>query len=264
MADQFNVLTSTRFGQVLVNRNDFYVGKSLIVYGEYSWGEVELFRQLLGPGHVVVEAGANIGAHTVPLSMLVGAAGRVHAFEPVRLTFQLLNANVALSSCTNVVAYPAMLGETDDEALAPIIDPMSPWNFGGVSMLNVEQGERVAVRTIDGLGLARCSLIKADVEDMELAVLRGAADTIDRFRPALYVENHDRENSPNLIRHIAELGYDLWWHTPPLFNPENFRGVAHDIFGNIVSVNMIGIPAERDISVTKMRKVSGEDDWPLD
>lgn len=264
MTDPFNVLTTTRFGQMLVNRNDVYVGKSLIVYGEYSWSEVELFRQLLGPGHVVVEAGANIGAHTVPLSQLVGPTGRVHAFEPVRLTYQALNANVALNSCTNVVTYAAMLGESTGESLAPSIDPTSPWNFGGVSMLNVEQGERVAVRTVDELDLARCSLIKADVEDMELAVLRGAATTIERFRPALYVENHDPGRSPELIRHITELDYELWWHTPPLYNPDNFRRVSHDIFGNIVSVNMIGIPGERDITVTKMRKVSGEDDWPLD
>ncbi len=263
MTDPFNVLTSTRFGQMLVNRNDVYVGKSLIVYGEYSWSEVELFRQLLGPGHVVVEAGANIGAHTIPLAQLVGPTGRVHAFEPVRLTFQALNANVALNSCTNVVTYAAMLGETSGESLAPSIDPTSPCNFGGVSMLGVEQGERAAVRTIDGLDLARCSLIKADVEDMELAVLRGAVNTVERFRPALYVENHDPGRSPELIRHIAGLGYELWWHTPPLFNPDNFRRVNHDIFGNIVSVNMIAIPGERDITVTQMRKVSGEDDWPL-
>ena len=38
-ADIFNVLTETRHGQMLVNRNDRYVGQSLMQYGEMCEGE---------------------------------------------------------------------------------------------------------------------------------------------------------------------------------------------------------------------------------
>ena len=131
-------------------------------------------------------------------------------------------------------------------------------------MLDLENGEAVPVRIIDELKLPRCDLIKADVEDMELHVLRGAMETIDAHRPALYVENHDRENSPRLITYIEELGYRMWWHTPPLFNPDNYRRVGHDIFGNIISVNMICIPKEREITVTRMRPVRDANDWIMD
>lgn len=91
--DQFNVLTNTRLGPMLANRNDRYVGQSILAYGEFSEGEAQMFRQLVGSGDVVIEAGANIGAHTLLLSRLVGATGLVYAYEPQRIVFQTLCGN---------------------------------------------------------------------------------------------------------------------------------------------------------------------------
>jgi hypothetical protein len=31
----------------------------------------------------------------------------------------------------------------------------------------------------------------------------------------------------------------MYWHQPPLFNPQNFRGQQQNVFGNIVSRNML-------------------------
>ena len=39
-----------RHGKLSYLLNDAYIGRSLDVYGEYSEGELELFRQLLRPG----------------------------------------------------------------------------------------------------------------------------------------------------------------------------------------------------------------------
>ena len=58
----FNDVTDTRFGKMIYNVNDVYVGRSLSVYGEFSWGEVELLQQVVRTGAVVVEVGANVGA----------------------------------------------------------------------------------------------------------------------------------------------------------------------------------------------------------
>ena len=57
-----------RHGRLSYLLHDAYIGRSLDVYGEYSEGELELFRQLLRPGDVAVDVGANIGALTVGLS----------------------------------------------------------------------------------------------------------------------------------------------------------------------------------------------------
>ena len=97
-------LREWRHGLVAYNRNDQYVGRSLQVYGEYSELEAQFLAAWLQPGDVVVEAGANIGPVTVPLARAVGPEGRVYAYEPQRLVFQLLCCNLALNELGNVVA----------------------------------------------------------------------------------------------------------------------------------------------------------------
>ena len=56
------------------------------------------------------------------------------------------------------------------------------------------------------LKLARCELLKIDVEGMELAVLQGARNTIERLRPILYVENSKEERSAALVEYLQSLG----------------------------------------------------------
>ncbi len=79
---------------------------------------------------------------------------------------------------------------------------------------------------------------------METEALRGTAATIQRFRPILYVENDRKERSVELIGLIQSYDYRLYWHFPPLYSPDNFRGDAENIFGSTISVNMLCIPAE--------------------
>ncbi len=54
-----------RHGVMLYNINDMYVGRSLDLYGEFSEGEAAMLGQILRPGMVVCDIGANIGCHTV-------------------------------------------------------------------------------------------------------------------------------------------------------------------------------------------------------
>ena len=106
----FNLLVAARHGHLLVNRHDIYIGRSIRELGEFSEGEVDLFRQVLRPGALVVEAGANIGSHTVPMAKMIGPTGHLWAFEPQRVIHQTLCANLALNSLTNVTALWAAVG----------------------------------------------------------------------------------------------------------------------------------------------------------
>ena len=54
---------------------------------------------------------------------------------------------------------------------------------------------------------------------------------------------------------IAALEYRLYWHTPRLFSPANFRGEAQDIFGDIRSLNMLCVPRERAGTVDGLTEI---------
>lgn len=241
-------LTPCRHGTMLYLKQDYYVGGSLARYGEFSEGEFELFKQLLRPGDVVVEAGSNIGAHTVGLSRLVGPTGAVHAFEPQRIIFQMLCANIALNGLGNVHATQAGLSTAAGSMRVPPLDYTQLGNYGGIS-LNADVGETVPLTTLDSLQLERLRLLKIDVEGMESEVLGGAVDTIARLRPILYVENDREAKSPALIQRILDMKYRLWWHLPRLYNPKNFFSVAENSFGPVISINMVCVPAERPVQI---------------
>jgi FkbM family methyltransferase len=239
---QFNRLKQCRHGMMLYNVHDIYIGRSLDQYGEFSEGEADLFRRLVKPGQLVVEVGANIGAHTLLLAQLVGRGGKVLAFEPQRILYQTLCANLALNSITNVHCLQAAVGGASGQIVVPVLDYSQDCNFGGLELGRHQDGEKVPVLTIDGLHLPKCDFLKIDVEGMEQEVLEGAVQSIALNAPVLYVENDRKEKSEALIRFIDGLGYDMFWHTPPLYNPCNYSGNPANIFGQIVSLNMLGLP----------------------
>ena len=218
-----NLCHDFRYGKIMYNQLDEFVGRSLRLYGEFSQGEASLFEQIVKPGHVVVEAGANIGAHTVHLAQLAGDKGQVWAFEPQRLVFQLLAGNVALNSLTNVRCLQKCLGDGGEKSLlVPVLDVNAVNNWGGLELGACNEGEPVEVVTVDSLDLPRCDFFKIDVEGMELKVLRGAERTVRKHRPVIYVEADRPDKNPALFAYLRSLDYRLYWHCPPLYNPDNY------------------------------------------
>jgi len=236
-------LKHCRHGVMLYNIRDQYVGGSLDRYGEFSELEAQLFSGLIKPGMLVVEVGANIGAHTVHLAKLVGENGGVVALEPQRVIFQMLCANLALNGVENTDAKCLAVGAAPGEIVVPRVDYRSGGNFGGIS-LGADDGDVVEMIALDNLMLPACHMIKIDVEGMEKPVLDGARETIARFRPFLYVEDDRPDKHAELIATLFDLGYRAWWHLPWLFNPENLAGDSENIFPNITSFNLICLPRE--------------------
>ena len=251
-----------RHGIMLYNVYDQYMGRSYDTYGEDQEQELRLLSRFIRPGQVVLDVGANIGTHTIFFSKLTGPTGRVIAFEPQRIIFQNLCANLALNALTNVHALWCGAGANEGRLFVPPIDYQAPNNFGGLSLKQSAQGEPVPRIAIDGLNLPACHFIKIDVEGMENEVLAGAAKTIAAFQPILFLENNRKEESPELIGRVLDLGYRCYWCLAPLWNPDNYHGKKENIFGQIVTVNMLCLHASRKITIVGLTEVSGPDaDW---
>ncbi len=247
---------TTRDGPMLALAGDVYITRSLMVYGEYCPDEARALAQLVKPGMTVIEVGANMGTHTVALARGC-APGLLYAFEPQHRVFQILCANLAMNDIGNVRAFPEASGAEAGWATIPQIDYAKVGNFGGVSVQAGATSGAAAVRVtpIDDLALPACDLIKIDVEGWEAEVIQGAAATIAKHRPILYVENDRAEKQQALIDLIDGMGYRQYWHTPQLYSPNNFNGVPHNIFGAVASLNMLCLPRENPSTVEGLAEI---------
>ncbi len=194
----------------------------------------------------MIEVGANIGAHTLPLARIVGERGRVYAFEPQRVVFQTLCANMALNSLIQVETYALAVGEQNGWRVLPEIDYKRVGNFGGVSLEQHKRGLPLPQTTLDSfppLQKQTIKLIKVDVEGMELKVLQGEEQLIKAQQPVLYLENDREDQSEALVQWIVSMGYQIKAHQPPLFNENNAKQCKENVFGEVVSKNILCVPS---------------------
>lgn len=251
----FNQLKKCRHGVLLYNINDLEVGKSLAAYGEYKEGEIELLQQIIKPKDLVVEIGANIGVHTVYLAQEVGTQGTVLAFEPQRVIFQNLCANLALNSITNTYCYNVAVSDTFSAINLPVLDYSKPNDFSKLDIRENEESELAQTITLDSLNLPRCRLIKIDVAGMELAVLQGAINTIKGLQPILYI-NYQPKNDKSLINFIAECGYKMYWHKIPIYNSNNYLQNSENVFVKAESNSIFCVPPNFDFKLENLKPVN--------
>ena len=259
-------ISTTKAARFITIPTDIYIGKSIEVYGEWSFGEIDLLGKLIRPGDNIVEVGANIGAHSVFVARDLCPEGTLYAFEPRRILFQLLCANLMLNGIGNVEAFQLALGSAADRILEGPLPLDRSVNAGAFALGKVPgEGEGIDVIALDTLldRLKPVSLMKVDVEGHELQVLSGAGALIARDRPCLYLENDRPDLSEPLIRHVIGLGYDLYWHIVPLFRADNHAGTVANIFGTTASFNMLCFPSEKRADVTGLARIVDPGHHPL-
>jgi FkbM family methyltransferase len=260
---EFMAMKKCKHGAFLYNKHDSFVGQSLDRYGEWCESELLLLGQGIKPGQLVIDVGANIGTHTIFFAKAVSEQGLILAFEPQRLAYQNLCANIALNALMNVIACQQGVGKRAETIHLPRFDPRIGMNFGAISMRGHVGGEPVQVIRLDDLGLGRCHLIKVDVEGMECDVLEGARQTIAKYRPILFVENNTVEGAPAIISLLDSLEYDAYWHICGYFNPSNFFGNQENIFASYrPEANLLCLHRSVPANIEGMPKVTGiEDNW---
>lgn len=234
----------------MFNPMDLYIGEALDRYGEFSESEVEHFNKLVKPGMIVLDIGANIGPHTVVFSKLV-KEGIVYAFEPQREIYYQLCGNIALNSLKNVFCTQAAISNESGHLRVPFLDYDKPLNSGGVSMestwatRNPAMCYPVPVTRIDDLKISKVDFIKIDVEGMEIKVLQGAEETINRCRPTMWIErNPEKKLSEPVLNFLTAHGYWFELITSRGFNPDNFFGETENIFSpqEVSSFNYLATP----------------------
>ena len=232
---------------------DKYIGLAMREYGEFSEIELSLMSKFIMEGDVVFDIGANIGAFTVPLAKKVGKFGEVYAFEPQKLIYDILQDNVNKNNLNNTRVFNVGVGEKEEELELNDIDYSKVGNFGGVSFKyksssftkNIKDKKyKVKVTNLDKLmEIKKCNFIKMDVELMELDILKGGRNFLKKFRPILWIENH--QSYPNKInKFLLENDYNAYWAYSRVFNKSNFFINENNYFDEIATLNTLAIPKE--------------------
>lgn len=167
--------------------------------------EFGMLSEWIGDGDAVLDIGANVGHYTNRLSRLVGAGGRVIAFEPVTETFELLAANAARFSARNVTLLNVAASEksTVIEMTLPIFDT-GMTNFYMAEIVDGAGEFSVLSVSVDSLNITLpIKLVKIDVEGHEIFALRGMEQLLKRDHPVLIVEG----TSDEVALFLEGLGY---------------------------------------------------------
>jgi len=173
------------------------------------------FQQLVSPGDVVIDIGANWGLHTLYLSKLVGTNGRVIAVEPFAAALRELEWHVRENDCRNVQIVAAALSNTNGKAA---FTPGHSAYTGHLSVIDSStsaphSNQTVETRTLDSLvddlALERVRLIKLDVEGAESLVLGGASETLRKLAPLLIVDLHTPEQDLAVATILTGHAYKL-------------------------------------------------------
>lgn len=205
---------------------------------DYPYEARDAVASIVSSGDTVVDVGANVGQYTVLLAGLVGAEGRVVAFEPVPRTLRVLRDVVAGLRLSNVEPVELALGDFDGRAGMQEVVDGDGLPDPGLAHLTLESPGTALVpvarldSVCDELGIETCSFMKVDVEGAELLVLRGAESFLRTRRPVLLVEidrgmsARYRASPEETLALLARLGYEpagaervVWDGPSTLFYP---------------------------------------------
>jgi FkbM family methyltransferase len=206
--------------------------------------EISQLPHFVRPGDTVVDVGGGHGLYTYHLSRLVGANGRVHAFEPMPPNLQILRHTVKRHRLENVTIHAAACGDKKQRVHFAI-----PIEDGVLGMGGARQGAsglsfECDVVRLDDVISGEVNFMKIDVEGAELLVLRGAENILRSFHPAILFEAGDHTEDfgykqQEVFDHLSALGYR--------FFSGGFRGKALE-------------PRERFVEAEDYFCVAGE--WP--
>jgi FkbM family methyltransferase len=160
-------------------------------FGAYEPAELGLILRLVDPGRIVFDIGANVGWYAINLSRLV-ADVQVHAFEPIRSTFNYLRQNVEANKISNIRLYN--FGFSNVEQKQAFYVPLD--GSESASAVNINERSDVQkvwcdVKTLDNFIRENnlcVDFIKCDVEGAELFVLQGGLESISRCQPIIFAE----------------------------------------------------------------------------
>lgn len=181
---------------------DLQEGFDLCIYltGCIEWATFLALKKTIKPGDIILDIGANLGGHLLPIADMVGEKGKVYGFEASHHAFQRQRNNVELNPylAERIQSYHVLLMENSNAERPEKIYSSWPLNPKSDAQLHpVHLGQLHSVGQAEVFSIdewsrlekpKKINLLKVDVDGYEVPVLRGCTETIKKYRPILLLE----------------------------------------------------------------------------
>lgn len=228
----------------------------LVRTGRFRDPEVDLLGQLLRPGDVAVDVGANGANWTYYLHQAVGGGGAVFAFEADPYYARATAHAMTLLGLRSARLFPFGLSDRREQVALRVVNE-SGARVSGLGHVDRSAAENdagvthITLETLDSLAkehprLREVALLKCDVEGYEFFVFKGAAETIDHARPFVVLEVGGFEQHGYTGADLARW-FDARNYAPFAMLRDGRLAATDDALGHpdAVSVNRVLVPRER-------------------
>ncbi len=210
-----NVFGFTLFPAELSIVYQNYCNKKL---SDFNGGEFSVINEL-PRGGVCVDLGANVGLYSMLMARQVGNEGKVYSFEPGKVAYSLMKANIEINKLNNITTINAAVSDESglgklflcetgdsDNTLVDTANPndlRTPVDIDLIALDDYFKGEKI-------------DFVKMDIQGSEYLALKGA-DQIIKNNPLIKILMeycpHSLINmgtSPaKLLNYIRSIGFDV-------------------------------------------------------
>ncbi len=164
---------------------------------DYESDNFQFLKDQSRNGSVIIDIGAHIGLFAVRAAQIVGKGGKVYAFEPTPSTFSVLKETIKINNAGDIVQpQEEAVSEKDGLTLFYISGTKGDNSNSLVGHRRDRKQEKVEVKlvSLDSFvsknNIRKVDLVKIDAEGVEAQVLKGAVDTLSKFKPKCILSLH--------------------------------------------------------------------------
>ena len=199
---------------------------SIFMFGYFEKETTKALSRLIKEGDVVIDIGANIGAHSLNMAKNVGEKGMVYAIEPTNYAFNKLEKNISINpAISNRIITKHLLLIPDIDKTNDIDGIYSSWPLKqDKNKHHVHCGIKMSIsgaekNTLDNIvndqEISKIDIIKLDVDGNELDVLISGSKSIAKFKPTFVMElgpdqYEENNNFDKVIQLMVSMGYDFY------------------------------------------------------
>lgn len=174
-------------GLKVVVPNSLSLMTPYVLYEQQDWfeDEIKFIREILSPGDVAVDIGANYGLYTLSMAQKVGSSGRILAVEPAHSTAKCLNASLRENKFDWVTLDQVAVSDHQGAARLQLSNQAELNELVRGDSISLENTQEVPLVTLDQLrlqhGLEHVDFIKIDAEGEEQRIIAGELSSSKTF-----------------------------------------------------------------------------------